>query len=667
MANFSADTIDAAARLVEAAGHDRPVVKPMPAGMRADQLALLRLFDLRGVDELKVQELRGEPVADTPFVRDLIAKNHGRPLTREMVEQAGQAGLGDTWDRLVQAVEFTFKPYGGFVQKLWESRPNVEFIAALPLAKFQQVFGFRPSLMVQRYSQLTNHPTAGPDRLTVGWVRYTDLDDDAWVNEIQTDLTNGDIVAHDPEGFGRLGPALGGLDQIALWTGEQFVREARARGIGRIMMPTLKIKKEHYNAQPVPPRSAFEDLPRRLRFRRKPYGELGLAGDMDSTDIQQAVLVEDHPDPRAPRPLYGVTPDGQNWLLFGREGAGWRFWGEAPDRLFQQLPNEPIDLDALPDGLEAASDDIQVDTDIPADEPVWVLAGRQVQAATPRNTIEFGQFSKADQLRFQALSDTIETLERYVDQAYARGYHDVATALDELLTAMKDRLESWFEALEEEGTQEGDLPGIEEELALLFEDWRRFKAFLRGDGPMPSRHFDEHGDDAGKADLIRMARFVIEDYPIKPTNWDLRPDVRDDEVFDALKDAWMNSKMVKSAKRPDSDGYLVDQVLKAIPARAWSAVMEAAGLTGQGKPTVDPRTHSFEWSGTNPSGPVGLTVRGSFVRARDGEWVVRAVRLDDPDRSAELHDLFAFDAQRDARAILVAALRVLRELGGGHA
>lgn len=514
-----ADMLDeTVARIVKAAGHDRPVTRRMPPGARADQLALLRLFDLKGLDELKVQDLRGEPVADTPFVRDLIAKNHGRPLTREQVEQAAQEAPGDVLGRLARAVQFVFKPYGGFVQKLWESKPNVEFIVALPVTKFQHVFGFSSTPLVDYYVGMTNHPTAGPDLMTIGWVRYTDLGDDAWVDEIQTDLTNRELVAHEPDGFGRLGDLLGGLDDLSLWIGEQFVREARARGVGRIFMPTLQIKRDRYNAQPVPPRSAFEDLPRRLRFRKMPYGKTGLpAGDVDMQDIQQAVRLLSRPNPKLPPESWAVTPDGSNWLVFGRTGQTWQYFGELPEHLMARIQTEPVAVADLPEGLQAAFDDIQVDAEIPADEPVWMLA------------------------------------------------------------AVQER-------------------------------------------PVPGEPFCDACD--------RPAEDCVCDQAV--------------------------------AKRPDSDGYFVDQVLAAIPRAAWDAVVRAAGWTGQGDPAVNPAGHSFEWAVAGPGGPVGLTARGSFVTARDGEWVIRAVRLDDPDQSAELHDLFTFDVQRDARAVLVAAMRVLR-------
>jgi len=279
-------------------GHmDKKPLKQLPVTLNADQLVLLRLFDLQGVDQIPSQELRKLPAAQTPWVKQLL--DHNKILTPDIVMDALVPGLTDALRELQQHQKLSVKPFTMNVQRIW-AKDNFAFIVSLPAEKFSTVFGSAMPPAVALYMRDPGgHPTAGPTALTIGWVRFTDFEPDAWIDEIQTDLTKklpDDMLE-----------ALGGMNGIVKYVTEQFIREMRARGTQKIYMPNLEIKRDMYGSEP--PESIYQDLPRKLRFQKVLFKDTELAKQLSPDKISPPAefiidLINQTGEPHTPSYVY---------------------------------------------------------------------------------------------------------------------------------------------------------------------------------------------------------------------------------------------------------------------------------------------------------------------------------------------------------------------------
>jgi len=108
---------------------------------------------------------------------------------------------------------------------------------------------------INRYMTLSNHPRSPTRLLVLGWVRYTVFGKIVWIDEVQSDLY---------KVLGDLSKDLKGLTE---YIAKEFIRTMRSKGFGKFYYPTMQIKTSLYGANP--PASMYEDLPRKLRFKKK--------------------------------------------------------------------------------------------------------------------------------------------------------------------------------------------------------------------------------------------------------------------------------------------------------------------------------------------------------------------------------------------------------------
>lgn len=244
-------------------------VKKLPQGLSADQLALLRMFELKGVDKIPSQDLRKLPMAQTPYVKNLL--DQYKVLTPDVVMKS-QPPKSEFFQKLQKHQQLKVVQYTMKWQRLWQGEANWAFVVALPFADFSSVFGIEAPEDVRSYMNDTTHPSAGSDTFTIGWVRFTDFEVnygwDIWIDEIQTDIS-------DKIGDFDLTEHLGGnvYTAISRYVLEQFIREMRARGVAQFYLPTIDHKQSKEYGYADPPQSVYTDLPKKFRFSQVRFGD----------------------------------------------------------------------------------------------------------------------------------------------------------------------------------------------------------------------------------------------------------------------------------------------------------------------------------------------------------------------------------------------------------
>lgn len=244
---------------------DKPVTRQLPAGATADQLALLRWFELQGVESVKGQDLRRDPIARLPYVKSLLDQH--RVLTPDIVRNTPEVRPANALAVIQREAKYSVNPFTMGVQVMFEDLPNWAFVVSITPDTFKQAFGVdrMPDETTRYMHNPGGHPSAGQDRLTIGWVRFTEFGQDLWIDEVQTDLMRGEEAGRVtlPE---DLQAKMGGFTPFYRWLIEQFIREMRARGYNRFFMPNLRMKHDLYDASPPP--SIYEEVPPKVRFHR---------------------------------------------------------------------------------------------------------------------------------------------------------------------------------------------------------------------------------------------------------------------------------------------------------------------------------------------------------------------------------------------------------------
>ncbi len=270
---------------------DEPTVD-IPKNASADQLALLRMFELQGVDQIPATELRKSPLYKFPYVKDLVDRN--KIITPDLVKKTPPpAPPTDVLKWLRENAVTAVKPFTMNVQRIWD-KPNYAWIMGInanttPVLDNEgnyvennpvsSLFGPEGTKQLYRYAQGTNHPSIDRDTASIGWVRFTILDRDIFIDEVQTDLFKSHEDTHvlEPQ-FQKL---LGSMPAVLKMLAESFITDMRGRGYQRFFWPGIQMKRDMYSADP--PESVYEDLPGKLRFQRSTlYGLDELAPLRDS-------------------------------------------------------------------------------------------------------------------------------------------------------------------------------------------------------------------------------------------------------------------------------------------------------------------------------------------------------------------------------------------------
>ncbi len=355
---------------------NKPIVKDLPPGATADQLALLRMFELRGTDQIPSQELRKLPMAKLPYVKDLLDRN--KVLTPDIVKQNTPVQVVPALRNLQKTQQLFVKPFKMNVQVIWDL-PNNAFIVTVPLTKFEETFGMPIPKMISKYVKHTNHPNAGPYNLTIGWVRFTEFDNDLWIDEIQSDLSDklddDRIDENDLAGLNAFLQVLGGMTAISRYITEQFIKEMRSRGYEKFYLPNMNIKKKMYHASP--PVSIYEDLPKKLRMQQVDYADTPLGqknGAKKAPKIEEAwELSRGWMLHLADGTYKMVTDHDDAWSLTKTDVSQYLAEMRFPGGTGRQVQVSEIPPNIIK-GHENSFNANRPNQGITGNEPIWVLA-----------------------------------------------------------------------------------------------------------------------------------------------------------------------------------------------------------------------------------------------------------------------------------------------------
>lgn len=133
----------------------------------------------------------------------------------------------------------------------------------------------------------------------------------------------------------------------------------------------------------------------------------------------------------------------------------------------------------------------------------------------------------------------------------------------------------------------------------------------------------------------------------------------------SLMSAAANRIMRITATKPNSDSYLLDEVMPSISDDQFAAVIGMHGFVLVNDLTVDPKTQVLEGilQHQEIELSVGLQIRGSYTRDQDGEWSVQVnVMGAEDDEPLVDHQPFSFDPETDAVGLMKSVAHLLAEL-----
>lgn len=257
-------------------------------GMNPDQIALLRWMDLRGVDRISVRDLKKLPFGNNPYFASLVRSVGGRDITKaDLTSKSETIGAG-TRD-LMSKASISVSDWTG-PQRIFDDRPNRTAVWAVDGTELQRFVTDEESQQkLHAYAGQSQHPTAvrktnrnpstspfagsllrldpSPEVMSqpikpgqpiaLGWVRFTVFGTDIWIDEVQSDL-------------GRVFDAAATTEIKDLQDGLliDFIRRMRRRGAQRFFMPSYDMKRDRDLYDANPPASVYQDLPKKVRFRK---------------------------------------------------------------------------------------------------------------------------------------------------------------------------------------------------------------------------------------------------------------------------------------------------------------------------------------------------------------------------------------------------------------
>jgi len=282
-------------------------VKGMVQASRdSDQTALLRLFKRNGRESMSVRELEKTREGQTPWFKEFLRQEKIQDKKTEITPEQLEAvelhveHLNPVEHTLQQMIKVKTVPFSAVDTAL--KRPTRAWVVYIKLAEIEQAFEpFGPKAIewLERASgqQMRDlqrqhgheHPNAGPDTLTLGWVRYVPLGESLFVEEIQSDVrtivgarhvldSEGQRIQQEAPDMHQANEAMirlikARLDEVdALLDGMEwmifkgFIEAHYQRH--HIILPTHQYRAElpGYTSNPV---SVYNELPRRARMQRK--------------------------------------------------------------------------------------------------------------------------------------------------------------------------------------------------------------------------------------------------------------------------------------------------------------------------------------------------------------------------------------------------------------
>jgi len=277
-----------------------------------EQLAIMKFIRKSGKDKVTVREIEKSRFGGTPWFKAWLQKTQPKKdllvseddinfADVELPAPAEPRHLADNLLRYASPVTMNWNAD----QSLFES--NKIFALAVDERRVPELFaplGPAAVRFLQGYNEkarMSGHPTV-PNKVIIAWVRYTEMEDGTlWVHEVQTDLfwavgarhmtrddmqeamQRGDAYSKEANYYIReviKQRATAEDKQMQLLEFEVMKEFVAEHPNNRIVFPTPKYRVDNYPADlfgdKAAPASVYNEIPRKMRFEKKPVESLDL-------------------------------------------------------------------------------------------------------------------------------------------------------------------------------------------------------------------------------------------------------------------------------------------------------------------------------------------------------------------------------------------------------
>lgn len=280
--------------------------------LTADQLAIMKFIRKSGKEKVTVREIEKSRFGNTPWFKawlqktqpkkDLLVSEQDISFADVELPEAGEPrNLADNILRFADPVTLNWNDEYSIFSN------NKIFALAVDERRVQELFSpFGPAAVqfVQGYNEkarMSGHPTV-PGKIIVAWVRYSEMEDGTlWVHEVQTDMfwavgarhmtrqdaqeamRRGDAYSKEANYYIReviKQRATADDKQMQLLEFEVMKEFVAEHPDNRIVFPTPKYRVDNYPADlfgdRAAPASVYNEIPRKMRFEKKPAESLNL-------------------------------------------------------------------------------------------------------------------------------------------------------------------------------------------------------------------------------------------------------------------------------------------------------------------------------------------------------------------------------------------------------
>jgi hypothetical protein len=280
--------------------------------LTADQLAIMNFIRKSGKEKVTVREIEKSRFGNTPWFKAWLQKTQPkkdllvseRDISSADVElpEAGEPRhIADNIVRVAKPVtlnwndEYSIFSNNKIFALAIDERLVPELFAPLGPAAVRFLQGYNEK------ARMSGHPTV-PNKIIIAWVRYTEMEDGTlWVHEVQTDLfwavgarhmtrqdaqeamQRGDEYSKEANYYIReviKQRATAEDKQMQLMEFEVMKEFVAGHPNNRIVFPTPKYRVDNYPADlfgdKAAPASVYNEIPRKMRFEKKPAEALNL-------------------------------------------------------------------------------------------------------------------------------------------------------------------------------------------------------------------------------------------------------------------------------------------------------------------------------------------------------------------------------------------------------
>jgi hypothetical protein len=280
--------------------------------LTADQLAIMNFIRKSGKEQVTVREIEKSRFGNTPWFKAWLQKTQPKKdllvserdisfADVELPETGEPRHLADNILRVADPVTLSWNDeYSIFSNnKIFalavDERRVPELFAPLGPAAVRFLQGYNEK------ARMSGHPTV-PNKVIIAWVRYSEMEDGTlWVHEVQTDLfwavgarhmtrqdaqeamQRGDAYSKEANYYIReviKQRATAEDKQMQLLEFEVMKEFVAEHPNNRIVFPTPKYRVDNYPADlfgdKAAPASVYNEIPRKMRFEKKPAESLNL-------------------------------------------------------------------------------------------------------------------------------------------------------------------------------------------------------------------------------------------------------------------------------------------------------------------------------------------------------------------------------------------------------